>query len=297
MSWFEATFGVQEDASLFMAGFNRVWLRSNPRQDWLAGEHMHYTCPELLKHPRRKGTLRVSHVRGDVRDLHADPANRGATFQVASQFNSLEMVGPTVRREDGISRYEHDHTQGPACAMACGAALLARNYFLPDFDGLADLGRFVGNRGNRYWRMQNGYCLPTASGLVAMAERSRGDADRVRGAVSVGAVRGAEVTLPGCGWTVNQVFCAALPVSYSDQASDHPGWAPFATRVLEAAYEATLAYASWFSRKRTSTNVVYLTRVGGGVFGNRAEWIDAAMERAFELFRDVDLDVRIVEYA
>jgi hypothetical protein len=28
--------------------------------------------------------------------MHADPALRDATFQVASQFNALEMVGPDV---------------------------------------------------------------------------------------------------------------------------------------------------------------------------------------------------------
>ncbi len=52
-----------------------------------------------------------------------------AVFQVASQFNCLEMVGPKVRPEDGISRYAADATQGPACALACPAATVFRNYF------------------------------------------------------------------------------------------------------------------------------------------------------------------------
>src|SRR6186713_2940246 len=37
------------------------------------------------------GTLGVSTVVGDVGQLHRDPANRHALFQVASQFNLLEM--------------------------------------------------------------------------------------------------------------------------------------------------------------------------------------------------------------
>ena len=64
------------------------------------------------------GRLRVSIVTGDVRQMHQRPEFAGALFQVASQFNFLEMVGPSVSPEDGVTRYEHDHTQGPACAMA-----------------------------------------------------------------------------------------------------------------------------------------------------------------------------------
>ena len=45
------------------------------------------------------GTLRVSNVVGDVGRLHRDPANQHALFQVASQFNLLEMTGPEVTPE------------------------------------------------------------------------------------------------------------------------------------------------------------------------------------------------------
>lgn len=40
-------------------------------------------------------------VVGDVRALHADPAYAGALFQVASQFNLLEMVFERVTPERG----------------------------------------------------------------------------------------------------------------------------------------------------------------------------------------------------
>ena len=46
----------------------------------------------------RKERLRLSEVVGDVQNLHRDPSNRGALFQVASQFNLLEMVSPSVTR-------------------------------------------------------------------------------------------------------------------------------------------------------------------------------------------------------
>ena len=56
------------------------------------------------------GPNRVSIVTGDVRKMHQLPEYAGALFQVASQFNALEMVGPSVTPEDGVTRYEHDRT-------------------------------------------------------------------------------------------------------------------------------------------------------------------------------------------
>jgi hypothetical protein len=50
------------------------------------------------------GRLSLGVVEGDVRQLHAAPENAGATFQVASQFNLLEMIGPEVTPEEGGNR-------------------------------------------------------------------------------------------------------------------------------------------------------------------------------------------------
>lgn len=97
------------------------------------------------------GRLSVRNVTGDVRRLHTAAECAGALFQVASQFNLLEMVSPEVRPEDGVARYQHDRTQGPACAIAAGAATIYRNYYVPvagrpgqthdrQHDGLADIG-------------------------------------------------------------------------------------------------------------------------------------------------------------
>ena len=47
-------------------------------------------------------------------------------------------------------------------------------------------------------------------------------------------------------------------------------------------------------RSRGGSNRVLLTRLGGGVFGNRDAWIDAAMRRALRRFSAFGFDVRIV---
>ena len=78
-----------------------------------------------------RGKLKVKIVTGNVRPMHREQANAGALFQVASQFNLLEMVSPDITPEQGVTRYQSDPTQGPACAIAAGAATIFRNYFVP----------------------------------------------------------------------------------------------------------------------------------------------------------------------
>jgi hypothetical protein len=102
---------------------------------------------------------------------------------------TLEMTGPEVSPEDGATRYQHDPTQGPACAIAAGAATIYRNYFAPvdcragqtaerQFDGLADLGKALGVALNKpiesLWKMQNGYALCSRAGLDAIADHLGG---------------------------------------------------------------------------------------------------------------------------
>ncbi|MEP1519048.1 hypothetical protein [Ascidiaceihabitans sp.] len=79
---------------------------------------------------RATGPLKVRDVVADVQALHKVPAHAGAVFQVASQFNMLEMMSPRGSPEQGVGTYEHDQTQGPACAIACGAGTVFRNYFV-----------------------------------------------------------------------------------------------------------------------------------------------------------------------
>lgn len=69
----------------------------------------------------------------------------------------------------------------------------------------------------------------------------------------------------------------------------------FATLVLEAAYEATL-FAGVFNARQGISNTVLLTQLGGGAFGNRDEWIDAATRRALKAVSGFGLDVKMVSY-
>lgn len=258
------------------------------------------------------GRLRLSIVQGDVRLLHRRQEFSGALFQVASQFNMLEMVGPQITPEDGVTRYMYDPTQGPACAIAAGAATIYRNYFVPigdqsgqterrQLDGLKELGQTLSERLGvptaALWRMRNGYAACTADGLVRISDYLGAlDAqglDELRGQLRVGIHQNVEVTDDDSELRplVSQAFCSALPISYS--AHPHAPWKAFASLVLEAAYEATL-WEAVCNAQRGASKIVLLTRLGGGAFGNDGRWIDAAMLRALRLVADSDLDVRVV---
>lgn len=255
-----------------------------------------------------RGRLSVSGISGDVRRMHANPAHRGALFQVASQFNLLEMTGPDVTPEDGVTRYRYDHTQGPACALAAAAATVYRNYFVPigghigqsrdhQIDCLRDLGAALGNETDDLWKMRNGYALCTRDGLPAIARTLDAldveGVDRLRDLIRVGIHSRVQVTDVEDEQLVSQAFCSALPVSYSSIPSTR--WKSFATLVLEGAYEATL-WAAVINAHRTGSRMLFLTRLGGGAFGNETPWIHHGMRRALTKVNGIGLDVRVVSF-
>jgi hypothetical protein len=226
----------------------------------------------------------------------------------------LEMVGPDATPEDGVARYEHDRTQGPACAMAAGAATIYRNYFTPvgkqagqttkrQLDGLADIGAELNAALDRrvadLWTMRNGYALCKREGLELIAEHLRAigpdQTDALAGKLRIGVHRDVEVTdaptTPGP--IVSQAFCSALPVAYGQVPRQH--WQMFAQLALDAAYEATMLEAA-LNARRGASNIVLLTLPGGGAFGNAPEWIHAANKRAEKKVHGFDLDVRLVSY-
>ncbi len=232
-----------------------------------------------------RGTLKLEELVADVRALHADPENKGALFQVASQFNLLEMISPSITPERGVERYESDRTQGPACAIAAGAGTIYRNYFARvngrvgqsadnQIDCLHDIGQALGNDREQLWVMRNGYALPSAKSLGKISQRiqslTEADRDALRQRLRVGIQWGTQVTLDNCSHLVSQAYCSAMPVAYTPISKS--SWAEFAQLVLEASYEATLC-AALLNSARTGRNKVFLTLLGGGAFGNHDDWI------------------------
>jgi len=270
------------------------------------------TLSELKKQaPSRdlfKAKIIVHEIVGNVQELHCDEANNNALFQAASQFNLLEMVGPQITPERGIDIYEQDYTQGPACAIACGAGTIYRNYFVPvnkqkgqsidnQIDCLELIGKELNNDELLLWKMSNGYALLNQEGLLninsQLSKLNNNEREELKGNLKIGIQWNTEVTLNDSKQTVSQAYCSALPVAYSHIESIY--WEGFARLILEATYEATI-YAALINLIRTNCNKVYLTLVGGGAFGNETDWIIESLFVAIEKFKNTPLDIGIVSY-
>ena len=294
---------------------NHRLLHVDGERSWGMG---HLETPTLAELRERVGDLqpgserlRVSIVRGSVQELHALPAHRHALFQAASQFNLLEMISQKVSPEDGVTRYAHDATQGPACAISAGAGTIFRNYLVDLADGrgqsrqrqidcLADLGAALGNASEELWSMRNGYAMLRPGALekidAMLTDASALQLDRWRDLLRIGLHWNVQVTLPEANdeQYVSQAYCSALPVAYN-RAYPDALWARFATLVLEGTYEAALL-AGALNLAQRGSRLAFLTSVGGGAFGNDAKWIATAMRRSFEVCSHLPLDVRIVAF-
>jgi len=316
VTWFESLTGCREESPEYVRehlAVNGNELRSSINgKSWFCGTLETPALNELRERARRilrpsRATI-LREVVADVQTLHRDTSNAGAMFQVASQFNLLEMTSPRVTPEDGVGIYEHDLTQGPACAIAAGAGTIYRNYFADvngqvgqtsgnQIDCLADIGERLGNTDQRLWQMVNGYALPTEDGLICINRQlsnfDESIVNELRGLLRIGLQLDTQVTLEGSSHVVSQAYCSAMPVSYSRHSA--AVWAPLATVVLEAAYEATIC-AAIENAARTGNNRLYLTLLGGGAFGNEKSWITDSIQRAIGIYCDCGLDIAIVSY-
>jgi hypothetical protein len=316
MSWFENLTGCVGESPesvrkhLFIDG-QRLCSRLNGKS-WLCGELETQTLAQLrqrvLNTKYDLAPISVRNVVGNVQNLHLNRANENAVFQVASQFNLLEMTSPRVTPECGVGIYEHDFTQGPACAIAAGAGTIYRNYFVDingrigqsagnQIDCLSGIAKLLENSNQRLWKMVNGYALPSAEGLEEINRKLESmdetALDTVRQALQIGLHWDTQVTLGDASHTVSQAYCSAMPVAYTPHTKEL--WAPLAKLVLEAAYEATICSAILYV-DRNRNNRLFLTRLGGGAFGNSPDWITDAISRSLELYSDSGLDVAIVSY-
>ena len=234
-----------------------------------------------------------------------------ALFQVASQFNLLEMKDPSLTPENGVEVYWSDPTQGPKCAQAAIGATLYRNYFIEMPDGSE--GQSAANQINCLdsvlerlnarkefdWQYSNGYILITKNDFSIINkiidECDEEELDKLRSLLKVGIHWNAEVNdgSEALNRFVTQIFCSALPLSYCqhyDPTITYKDGANLSKLILEATEEATIL-AGIINKQKTKSNKVVLTKIGGGAFGNRHEWIANATQRALSKYRNYGLNI------
>jgi len=314
--WFEKLTGFQEKNPKFVRENLKIdgeaFLSKANNERFFFGyldvPTLEYLRLSVSFQEQEKSKIQLREVVADVQELHNQPENSNAIFQAASQFNLLEMISPEITPEQGIDRYDTDYTQGPACAVACGAGTIYRNYFAKingqlgqtssnQIDCLDLIGNELMNNELSLWTMKNGYALVNQNGILTinnkLAKLSSEQREKLKGKLKIGIQWNTEVTISKDKHKVSQVYCSALPVAYSHIESFY--WENFARLILEATYEATL-YASLINMEKYGFNLVYLTLVGGGVFQNEENWILESLEKAITKFKYTPLDIRIVSY-
>ncbi len=314
--WFENLMGFTENNPTTVR--NNIYINDNKlvskvnQKEYIFGKlitpSLNDLRQEFISITNYNSKITISETVGNVQLLHCDESNNGAFFQAASQFNLLEMTSPMVTPEKGVGIYENDFTQGPACAISCGAGTIYRNYFADvngkigqssnnQIDCLENIGNELGNNNDCLWKMSNGYALATEAGLHKIADtlrkQSENEYESLKGKLKIGVQLDTEVTINNSKNIVTQVYCSALPVAYSSINQAH--WELFARLILEATYEATF-YSALKNYEKTKNKNVYLTLVGGGVFGNKKEWIFDAIKKSLIKFSKAPLNIKIVSY-
>jgi len=373
-------------------GLSEGWLSSSakPGTQWSIGRFHYPTLAELRTKTREvleevnnddddddekcstKSKLTFHAFSGDIREIHGIERNRFATIQVASQFNCLEFVGPSVTPEYGVTGYSDDMTQGPACCSCTSPAVVYRNYMHHYEDGviaqtksnptdemkrkssstrtsssssnsnskasyltgqteyrqadmLADFSRAIGNiptdnssskGGPVFWDMIGGYVMSDSKRLKMIPwnefldedDDGNNKYDELMETIRIGVHDDIQVThCDGFGSKsmqdkdirVTHCLSSAVPVTYNSHLTSTSDWERLARIILKASYESVF-HAAILNMMRHSgeagSRKIFLTSVGGGVFGNRSSWINDAIVHCCTKFKDLDLEVYLVCY-
>jgi len=259
----------------------------------------------------------------DIGALQADPENVDAVFQVASNFNALETLSPTDNIDKGINNYPRDNTQGPRASISAAPGLIYRHYYYFYNDERKNwsynLWRQRGqdatkNMDDYGYKLQlnlleelgvdcqNGYVWDHGTiknireyDLTNDPNSFKLHSDYFR----IGFHEGIQVAFGlttkkdddddqshfyNSEQVINQVFAAALNIAQDPVCLGTTN--EQAKLILAWTYEATLKSALIKGKKK-----VFLTRIGGGAFGNKQKWIDKAIIDAVENLKNSGLEV------
>ena len=246
---------------------------------------------------------RVGHnqpVRENVKDYMKNPDYNHALFQVASQFNLLEMGSPNMTPEDGVDVYWSDPTQGPACATATIGATLFRNYFVEhdEFEGQTKGFQINGLKGvlerlgivdGEHYVYENGYVRLAKKEMQACSLRidsmTNDERNELMGELGVGIHWGCQVNddVQGLDQHVSLILCSGLPLGVYKRAGVDRDDAEALGRLVQDGMQEATILAGALNQVKFGVSDVVLTKLGNGVFGNPMDWVVAARNRALDL--------------
>lgn len=245
----------------------------------------------------------------DVIDLQFKYAQYGKSnslFQVASNFNGLEnthskseCTNPTFLHD-----YIFDKTQGPKASMGCGASAISR---LNCYKGYQDIqtpnnGLNILKYLDRDFTISNGYALMNEDQLNSPLSFDRNNLSLVRSKCKYILQRECDVTynsrgdmdfsIVPPGYRVDQIFCSALNLSEHCYRNQHQYLNEKSRFILNLAYYSTFLAASKYKYDN-----LFLTMIGGGVFGNKPVDIVSEIGLALQYVKFTHkIDINLVCY-
>jgi hypothetical protein len=177
---------------------------------------------------------------------------------------------------------------------------------------LDQIDTLLQNNNTKYFTVKNGYTDSTNAKLIEFnkfMDETPGILEKMANEFHSGIQFDTEVVAPNFGNNivfsedpahkilVTQVYNSAISVSYSNASVFK--WEKFAQFILDCAYEFSFYVGVLNALKhngKDGSKKLYLTKLGGGVFGNQDEWIIKSIRKALKKFKTVGLEVYIVNY-
>lgn len=232
----------------------------------------------------------------DITLVQTDSANTNATFQIASNLNTMEPANEDSVPDDGnfVTIYLEDKTQGPMASISAAPSAITRVYCM-----------FCGGAGDSdysVWPQSSEAQISMLSRLTDFYTVSNGyvvnyggekqvdmkDIDKLTQKVRIGMQFNTDVVFgqrkdgqmdvlekPV---KINQVFCAGMNEGQGQSGSQNKELDKDGVKarlIQRACYQGTYLAAVCMGSEK-----LFLTLVGGGVFGNAVEVIAEEMAKA-----------------
>ncbi|KAH0787013.1 hypothetical protein GPJ56_009011 [Histomonas meleagridis] len=235
-------------------------------------------------------------VDADIITCETNPENNGATFQMASNFNCLDHMPYKKPPMGYLSYYVTSHEQGGPGTVACGPALVYRQYLLPHPSGrIGQMDEDVQLLSRTPAEVIDGY----VHYLPPLFNWSNPDN------YQVGVHQNIDVTLGRSGnrgnqfrivenQRIHQVFCSTLCFGYVEKSNAN---LKIAENILSNEYKLTVLSAWENSLKypgKKGSKKLFLCLIGGGAFGNPIDLICRSISSAVELIIKSGLEVYLV---
>lgn len=207
-------------------------------------------------------------------------------FQIASNFNGVEGISEQMTPDSPafVTNYINDITQGPIASISAGPAAIAR-VFAPFYTPAADKRpkEWQQTRTRQlnfleylrdYYHVENGYVI-NSNRQKPLPEDPKA-VEALVGKAKVLVHAGVDVVYGRRGgrslevlerpMKISQVFCSSMNMAQGTSGNKNaklPGAAQKAQLLLRAAYIGT-----YFAAIEQGCSKLFLTLIGGGVFGN-----------------------------